>query len=274
MPQTVLITGTSTGLGRSIAKLFQSKGWNVVATMRSPSKETELDKLENTLVTRLDVQDIESIDAAVAAGIAKFGRIDVLVNNAGYGTFGALEATSSASIRRQFDVNLFGLLDTTKALLPHFHSNHSGIIINISSVGGRIAVPIASLYHGTKWAVEGISESLQFELAPLGIKIKLIEPGGIKTDYGTRSREVSGDPNDPKLADYQPIVDKLIGILEAEMKTTGAEPDDVAQYVYTAATDGTDQLRYEAGPTAKQFLDHRRAVDDPTWFAGLRAQFL
>jgi len=157
MNKTILITGTSTGLGRATAKIFQSKGWNVIATMRNPSDESELTQLERTLVTRLDVQDIPSIKSAVDAGLAKFGRIDALVNNAGYGAYGPLEATPLDKIRRQFDVNVLGLLATTQALLPHFRANRSGTIINISSIGGRMTFPLGTLYHGTKFAVEGLS---------------------------------------------------------------------------------------------------------------------
>jgi NAD(P)-dependent dehydrogenase (short-subunit alcohol dehydrogenase family) len=193
MIKTVLITGASSGLGRATAKLFQTKGWNVVATMRVPDQEVELTKLERVLVTRLDVQDAQSIDSAVKAGIESFGRIDAVVNNAGYGAYGPLEATSNRSARRQFDVNVLGVLDVIKAVLPHFRSNASGTIVNISSVGGRVAFPLGTLYHGTKFAVEGMSESLKYELAPLGIRVKIVQPGGIKTDFGGRSFEFNND---------------------------------------------------------------------------------
>jgi NAD(P)-dependent dehydrogenase (short-subunit alcohol dehydrogenase family) len=145
MNQTILITGTSSGLGRATARLFQAKGWNVVATLRAPDRETELSQLERTLVTRLDVQDAKSIQSAVEAGLAKFGRIDALVNNAGYGAFGPLEATPFEKIQRQFDVNVLGLLATTQALLPHFRTNRSGTIVNVASVGGRVAFPLGTL---------------------------------------------------------------------------------------------------------------------------------
>src|SRR6186713_301692 len=187
MNKTIFITGTSSGLGRSTAKLFQANGWNVIATMRNPEKESELTQLEHTLVTRLDVQDPQSIQSAVAAGLARFGRIDALINNAGYGAYGPLEATPPEKIRRQFDVNVLGLLATTQALLPHFRANRSGIIVNISSIGGRMTFPLGTLYHATKFAVEGLSEALHYELAAFGVRVKVIEPGGIKTDFSGRS---------------------------------------------------------------------------------------
>lgn len=269
MNKTILITGTSSGLGRATAKHFHARGWNVVATMRAPGQETELTQLERTLVTRLDVQDIKSIQSAVDAGLAKFGRVDALVNNAGYGAYGPLEATPLEKIRRQFDVNVLGLLATTQALLPHFRTNRSGTIINISSVGGRLAFPLGTLYHGTKFAVEGLSEALHYELGPFGVRVKIVEPGGMKTDFGGRSLDLS---NDPKLTEYQPLVQAVVGVL-GPMMANGSPPEFIAEVIYAATTDGTDQLRYEAGADAVQLLAGRRAVDDATYFAGMKAQF-
>ena len=269
MNKTILITGTSSGLGRATAKLFQAKGWNVVATMRQPEQESELTQLEHTLVTHLDVQEPESIQSAVSAGLRRYGRIDALVNNAGYGAYGPLEATPLEKIRRQFDVNVIGVLATTRALLPHFRSNRSGTIVNISSVGGRVTFPLGSLYHGTKFAVEGLSEALQYELGPLGIRVKLVEPGGIKTDFGGRSLDFN---NDPALPEYQPLVQSVLGVL-GPMMEAGSTPESIAEVVYAATTDDTDQLRFEAGADAKQMLAGRRTADDASFFAGMKAQF-
>lgn len=269
MSKTILITGTSTGLGRASAKLFQAKGWNVVATMRAPEAETELGALERVLVTRLDVQDAASMTSAVEAGIAKFGRIDALVNNAGYGAYGPLEATPFEKIRRQFDVNVMGLLATTQALLPHFRKQKSGTIVNVSSVGGRVTFPLGTLYHGTKWAVEGLSESLRFELAPLGIRVKVVEPGGIKTDFSGRSLDFT---NDPSLTEYQPTVEKLMAVL-GPMMAHGSTAEAIAEVVYTATVDETPQLRFEAGADAIALLANRRASDDATFLSAMDAQF-
>src|SRR5215831_11835791 len=161
--------------------------------MRSPQKEDDLTKLDNVFVTRLDVQDPGTITAAVRAGIAKFGKIDVLLNNAGYGSYGVLEATPMEKIRRQFDVNVIGLLETTKAVLPHFRANKEGVIINISSIGGKITFPLGTLYHGSKFAVEGLSEALSFEMETIGVKVKIVEPGAIKTDFAGRSFDFNND---------------------------------------------------------------------------------
>jgi NADP-dependent 3-hydroxy acid dehydrogenase YdfG len=269
MTKTILITGTSSGLGRATAKLFQANGWNVAATMRAPDGESELNRLARTLVTRLDVQDPASIQSAMDATLAAFGRIDALVNNAGYGAYGPLEATSADKIRRQFDVNVFGLLATTQVLLPHFRANRSGTIVNVSSIGGRIAFPLGALYHGTKFAVEGISEALQYELAAIGVRVKLIEPGGIKTDFSGRSFDFS---NDPQLAEYQPLVKSVFDVF-GPMMEAGSSPEAIADVIYAAVTDGTDRLRYEAGADAAQVLERRRTTDDAGFFAGMKAQF-
>lgn len=269
MSQTILITGASTGIGKATAQYFQEKGWNVIATMRSPEKEADLTQLDNVLVTRLDVQDSESIQSAVAEGIERFGSIDVLLNNAGYGAIGPLEAASMDSVRRQYDVNVIGLIETTKAVLPHFRKQKSGVVANVSSVGGRITMPMTSLYHGTKWAVEGISESLVYELAPLGIKVKIIEPGAIKTDFGSRSLDFV---NDESLEEYQQGVATLQAAFEPLMGNA-APASMVADVIHTAVTDGTDQLRYIAGEDAEQWLAARAAADDASFMAGIREQF-
>jgi NAD(P)-dependent dehydrogenase (short-subunit alcohol dehydrogenase family) len=170
--KTILITGASSGIGKTAAIYFQQQGWQVAATMRNPANEHELDKLPNIKLFALDVTDESSIAKAVSESIAAFGTVDVVLNNAGYGTVGAFEAATDEQIKRQFETNLFGLMSVTRAFLPHFRQNNSGLFINISSIGGLVTFPLFSLYHSTKWAVEGFSESLQFELAGLGIGVK------------------------------------------------------------------------------------------------------
>ena len=267
--KTILITGASSGIGRETAKLFQSKNWNVIATMRNADGETELEKLDNVLVTRLDVLDLLSIDNAVKEGIARFGKIDVLLNNAGYGAYGALESFSREQIIRQFDTNVIGLLDVTKALLPHFRSNKSGMIINVSFIGGKMSFPLGTLYHGTKFAVEGISESLSYEVQEFGGKVKIIEPGAIATDFTIRSLDFS---NDESLTEYQPIIGKLLSATQAMFGQASAA-SVVAGVIYHAATDGTDQLRYTAGEDAEAIVAQRRNTDDTTFAGIVRSQF-
>ncbi len=266
---TVLITGCSTGIGRATAKRFQSEGWNVVATMRNPDAETELTALDNTLVTALDVTDPTSIDAAVGAATDRFGEIDVLVNNAGYGAYGPVESTPREKIVRQFDTNVIGLLDVTKAVLPQFRERGSGVIVNVSSMGGKITMPLGALYHGTKFAVEGISEAMTYELGAIGTRMKIVEPGIIDTDFSGRSMDISMNPDH---AEYQPVIDALLGASQAEGRVS-SPPEAVADVIFGAATDGTDQLRYIAGPDAEQIIAMRASADDATYLAGMRANF-
>ena len=268
MTKTILITGASSGIGRSTAKLFQDKGWNVIATMRTPENERELNSLENVLVARLDVLDSTSITDAVNLGIEQFGRIDVLLNNAGYGSYGPLEATPTEKIKRQFDVNVLGLLETTKAVIPHFRQNGSGIIINISSIGGKMTFPLGTLYHGSKFAVEGLSEALSFEMEAIGVKVKIVEPGMIKTDFGGRSFDFN---NDESMVEYQETIGKLFASL-GNVAETASEPSVVAEVIYQAATDGTMTLRYTAGEDAREIIANRKALDDETFIKGLKEQ--
>jgi NAD(P)-dependent dehydrogenase (short-subunit alcohol dehydrogenase family) len=257
MKKTVLITGASSGFGRESVKLFVEKGWNVIATMRSPENETELSGLAGVLVTRLDVTDKGSIHEAIKAGVRKFGAIDVLVNNAGYGAIGALEAASEEVIRQQFEVNFFGLIAVTKAVLPGMRARKSGVIINVSSIGGRLTFPFCTLYHATKFAVEGLTESLQYELNPLGIRLKIIEPGGYKTNFSGRSMTLYGGGG---LDGYQERFDSMLGRLE-QWPMSG-NIGEVADVIYEAASDDSEKLRYPVGHDAGPLLEARRQMDD------------
>lgn len=253
MKKTVLITGTSTGFGKESTKLFQKKGWNVIATMRSPEKEEELIKLENVLVTRLDVQDNTSIRKAIKEGIEKFGKIDALINNAGYGAIGIFESSTQDHVRKQFEVNVFGLMDVTREMLPHFRTNGKGVIVNISSYGGRVALPIGSLYNASKFAVEGFSESLAHELAALNISVKLIEPGGVATNLRNNMVMIKNEtPGYEKLAS---------SFWQLHTKSTQqlkkATPEDVAIAIYEATTDETKKMRYVVGDDAQFFIDRK-----------------
>ena len=269
MKRTILITGASTGLGKETAKLFQSEGWNVIATMRSPEKETELTTLDNVLVTRLDVLDLISIDNAIKEGIHTFGKIDVLLNNAGYGAYGPLESFSRDKIIRQFNTNVIGLLDVTRALLPHFRQNQGGTIINISSIGGRMTFPLGALYHGPKFAVEGISESLSYEVEQFNGKVKIIEPGAIATDFAGRSLDFS---NDESLKEYQSLVGQVAAGLPL-LYQNASDASTIAKVIYRAATDGSNQLRYSAGEDAKTMIALRQQSTDEVFIGGIKKQF-
>jgi NADP-dependent 3-hydroxy acid dehydrogenase YdfG len=265
--KTIMITGCSSGIGRATANLFQQKGWNVVATMRTPQREQELTKRENVLVTALDVTKPESIESAVNAALTRFRRIDVLVNNAGFGAYGPLEATKVESIRSAFDTNVLGMLAMTKAVIPHLRVNREGVVVNIASMGGKFAFPLGALYHGTKFAVEGLSEALSYEMAAIGVRVKIIEPGMVATDFG-KAVDFS---NDERLTEYQPLVAKVMASF-AESQKEASPPEAVADVVFQAVNDGTDQLRYRVGKDAEAMLSARQSQDDATFFQNLRGQ--
>jgi len=257
MAQTVLITGASSGIGLATAKLFQQQGWNVAATMRSPDKATDLAQLERVVCLPLDVTQLESIEGAIASTLNQFQQIHVVVNNAGYGLLGPFEATSPDQVQQQFATNVFGLMNVTRAILPHMRDRQSGLLINVSSVGGRLTIPLYSLYHSTKWAVEGFSESLRYELEPFNIRVKLIEPGPIKTDFYDRSADVAQKPG---LTAYDAFVEKVLSRLK-QAGEQGSPPEVTAQVIYQAATDGSDRLRYPAGGNAGALLLTRLLPD-------------
>jgi len=267
MSKTILITGASSGIGKATALHFQKQGWNVIATMRSPEKDTELSDLENVQLEKLDVLDLASIETAINNGISTFGKIDALLNNAGYGAYGPLETFPRENIVRQFNTNVIGLMDVTKAIIPHFRENKSGVIVNISSIGGQMTFALGSLYHGTKFAVEGISESLHYEMKEIGVKVKIVEPGFIATDFGGRSFDFqAGD-----IEDYQPLIGALMKQWQNPNNTV-SPPSLVAEVIYTAVTDGTNQLRYRAGEDANFLLDSRKKMSDAEFFEMMKSQ--
>ena len=252
--KTIVITGASSGIGKATARLFADKGWNVVATMRNPAAEQDLRETAQLKRVALDVQDPDSPRAAVAAAIEAFGRIDVWLNNAGYGAFGPVEAGTRAQIQRQFDVNVFGVIACVQAIAPHFRANKAGVLINVSSIGGLMTAPSYSVYNASKFAVEGLSEGLWYELGVFGIKVKLVEPGAIKTDFGGRSLDAWDLSN---LPDYAGFMAK-VRAARANFVKNSSTPELVAGVIYEAATDPGDTLRYLAGPDAKRFWPVRR----------------
>lgn len=262
MGNTILITGASSGIGKSTAIHFQQQGWNVIATMRTPEKEAELNKLDNVLLLKLDVNDLSSISEAIQRGIDKFGRIDALVNNAGYGAYGPLESFPRENIIKQFNTNVIGLIDVTQAIIPHFRANKDGVIVNISSIGGQMTFALGSLYHGTKFAVEGISESLHYEMKEIGVKVKIVQPGFIATDFGGRSFDFQAG----EIEEYQSLIQALFKQWQNPNNTV-SPASLVAEVIYEAVTDGTNQLRYRAGDDAHFLLDNRKKMSDEEFFA-------
>lgn len=268
MENVILITGASSGIGLETAKLFQSKNWKVAATMRSPEKAEELQRIADVVTFRLDVTDVDSIKAAIAGAIEKFGRIDALVNNAGYGLLGPFEAASREQIERQFQTNLFGLFNVCREIIPYFREQKRGTIVNMASLGGRVAFPFSSLYNATKFAVEGFSESLQYELEPFKIRVKLIEPGPIKTDFYGRSQDVARKEG---LSIYD---HRLEPFLEFMAKSGSDAPDGsaVAQVIYDAVTDDGKKLRYPVN--TKGLIGLRRVLPAGLFFLLVKKIFL
>jgi len=246
MNKTILITGASTGIGRETAVFFAEKGWNVAATMRTIEKGKDLLKYPNLKTLSLDVVDETSIQKAIVDTITFFGQIDVLFNNAGYALFGAFEAMSGEQIKHQFETNVFGAMNVTKAILPHFRAKQNGTIITTTSVGGLISFPSASVYNSTKWALEGFLEGLQFELKQFNIKIKNIEPGGIRSEFENAMNFVSNEDYDS----YTKITYK--NMLDAYKTNPTAEI--VGKKVWQAANDPSSRLRYAVGPQPSLLL--------------------
>ena len=232
--------------------------------MRAPADHADLAS-DRVLTLPLDVTNASTIRPALDQALKAFGQVDVLVNNAGYGTFGPFEAATNEQIERQYATNVTGLMQVTREFLPHFRERKSGTIINISSVGGRATFPLYSLYHGTKWAVEGFSESLNFELEPFGIRVKLVEPGSIKTDFATRSLDVLKKPG---LDVYDDFIRRFRE--SWSVGRTASSPELVAEVIYQAATDGASQLRYIAGDDAKMIIDTRAKISQEDYYSMIR----
>lgn len=265
-----MITGASSGFGKETVKLFHEQGWNVVATMRSPENETELSELENVLITRLDVQDAESIENAVKEVITHFGTIDVLLNSAGYGLMGVFESATPTQIRNQFEVNVFGLMQVIQAVLPQMRNRNSGTIINISSFGGQVGLPFGSLYNSSKFAVEGFSESLSHELSALGIAVKIVEPGGVATNFRNGLEMIKNE-----IPDYNVLMGNFFGrYAGVTADLPKARPEDVAETIYEAATDGKIQLRYVVGADAQFYIDTKYQNSDAEFIHIMRNRFV
>jgi NAD(P)-dependent dehydrogenase (short-subunit alcohol dehydrogenase family) len=256
-----IVTGGSSGIGESVCRALQGAGFTVYAAARRMDQMASL-AAAGMKIVKVDVTDDGSLVALVEQVVAETGRIDVLVNNAGYGSYGALEDVPMDEARRQFDVNVFGLARLTQLVLPHMRSRRSGRIVNISSMGGKIYEPMGSWYHSTKFAVEGLSDSLRMELRPFGIQVVLIEPGAIKTEWAgisadnVRARSAGGP--------YAKQAGQVGAVLDAGAGETarGSDPSVVADAVVKAATARRPRTRYAIGLGAKPLILLRRVLPD------------
>lgn len=260
MTKTIFITGASAGLGKATAKLFAAKGWHVIATMRKPENENELNQLDNVTLLPLDVTDRKQIKETVQRALA-LGLVDVVFNNAGYAVLGALEAISDEEIVRQMDTNFLGVVRVTQAFIPYFRQQKAGLFITTGSSAGLMGFPVSSMYDASKWALEGWSESLSFEFNEFGIGIKTIEPGLVATEIGDRS-VFAAHPA------YEPIMNKFRAMMTPDKAVSTA--GQIAEVVYGAATDGTTTLRYVCGDDAKALYAQRLAVGDEVFREGLK----
>lgn len=267
MQKTIFITGASAGLGKAAAKLFHSKGWTVIATMRNPEKETELSQMDNVILVPLDVTNAEQIKQTVANVLSHY-TVDVVLNNAGYGLIGPLESFTDEQIALQIQTNLFGVVNVSRAFLPYFREKKSGTFINITSTFGLLSFPTCSMYSASKFAVDGFSEALAYELAQFGIQVKVVAPGGMQTDFAGRSLQ-------PGMHDaYNQLTAKVSEGYSPEQIANYTKAEDVAQVIFEAATDGKNQLRYVAGKDAIALYTERLENGPEAQVQKIRAQFL
>ena len=252
MKKTIFITGASAGIGKATAKLFAKKGWHVIATMRKPEKETELNLLDNVTLLPLDVNSLDEIRETVEKALS-LGDVDVVFNNAGYALLGILEAITDEQLVAQMETNFFGVVRVTQAFIPSFRKRGSGLFITTGSSAGLMGFPVSSMYDASKFALEGWSESLSYELSEIGVGIKTIEPGLVATEIGDRSVYVE-HPS------YASLMGKFMAAIAHGYTTT--TPEQIAEVVYEAATDGKSTLRYVCGEDAKTLYAMRLADGD------------
>ncbi|MCH4887101.1 SDR family oxidoreductase [Acidaminobacter sp. JC074] len=263
----IVITGASSGIGKATAMYFAEKGWQVAATMRNIQAGKELTEFENIKLFELDVTKQTTIDQAYEEILKTYGRIDVLLNNAGYALSGPFEYYTEEQFQRQFDVNVFGVFRTTQTFVKHFRENKKGILMFVTSMGGKITFPVVSTYHSTKYAVEGFAESLSYEVNEFNTSIKIIEPGTINTDFGGRSMDfASVDENNP----YMPYISHFSHMTS---ENTGIDPVNVAEVIYQAATDNSSQMRYTVGEDAEQLIGYRQESGDEAYVKMMTDRF-
>jgi NAD(P)-dependent dehydrogenase (short-subunit alcohol dehydrogenase family) len=271
-----LVTGSSSGIGFETSLLLAKNGFRTYATVRNPEKAKALrdisDKGELPIrVVELDVDSDKSVKDAIDRVNEESKRIDVLVNNAGYALGGALEDLSMDEIRAQFETNLFGAIRVMKAVLPIMRKQQGGTIVNISSMGGRIAFPLGAAYNGTKFALEGVSESLHYETQPFGIKVVLIEPGFIGSNFLRNGKlaQMAVEPSSP----YAPMIETALKV-SARAYEQATPPEEVAKVILKAVTIDNPDLRYLVGSDAIQMIETRKGMSDQEFGRVVRQQLL
>ena len=260
MTRTILITGCSSGLGRLAAARFAAEGWNDIAPMRKPAPALAEAYPDRVLVQPLDVADPASIDAAIAAGVARFGGLDAVVNNAGITMVSVFEATPDEAIRSIFETNVFGLMNVTRAALPHLRRRGGGTIVNVSSGVGLVGVPLLSIYVASKQAVEGLSESLAYELESQNIRIRLVEPGAMRSTNFTATG-MAASAGAPVPDAYRAYFDHALGAM-MDYPFAATEEASVVDAIHAAATDPSDRLRYVVGPDVEEYARLRWSTSE------------
>jgi len=261
-----LVTGSSSGIGFETSLRLARAGFNTYASMRNLEKSkniTEIAKKEKLplQVVQLDVNNDGSVKDAIVKILKADQRIDVLINNAGYGLFGSVEDTSIEEIKAQFETNFLGVVRVTQQVLPLMRRQNSGTIVNVSSVGGRIGLPALSAYHSTKFALEGLSESIAFEHEPFGIRVVIIEPGVIRTNIlnSSSSAKKALDPKSPYFSLSQKLNDNFKSMMESELSSP---PEEVAKVILQAVTSENPQLRYSVGDDAANLIHASKNMPD------------
>jgi NAD(P)-dependent dehydrogenase (short-subunit alcohol dehydrogenase family) len=261
-----LVTGSSSGIGFETSLMLARAGFNTYASMRNLEKSTNITEIARKeklplQVVQLDVNNDGSVKDAIVKILKADQRIDVLINNAGYGLFGSVEDTSIEEIKAQFETNFFGVVRVTQQVLPLMRRQNSGTIVNVSSVGGRIGLPALSAYHSTKFALEGLSESIAFELEPFGIRVVIIEPGVIRTNIlnSSSSAKKALDPKSPYFSLSQKLNDNFKSMMESEISSP---PEEVAKVILQAVTSENPQLRYSVGDDAANLIHARKNMPD------------
>ena len=273
MTKTVLITGCSSGIGEATAARLVRSGWDVYATARRPETLSALADAGCTTLA-LDVTDEASMTTAVDAVLDGAGRIDALVNNAGYSQSGALESVDVDDVRRQFETNVFGLIRLTQLVLPTMREQRSGRIVNIGSMGGKLTFPGGGAYHASKYAVEALSDALRFEVAGFGIQVVLVEPGLITTNFEGAARRLAIPEGDGPYADFNAAVLKsTTEVYAGPMAKLGGPPEAVAKTIEKAITKKHPRPRYLVTPSAYGAIASRRMMPDRMWDLAMKSQF-
>lgn len=270
MAQTVLITGTSSGYGKAMTELFLDRGWNVVATMRRPDPAVFATSSGRLKLLPLDVTNAGSIDRAIADAIAAFGKIDVLVNNAGIGLGSIVEATPDGTVREIFETNTFGVIATCRAIIPHLRRQGHGVIINVTSSATLGVMPLVAVYAASKCAVEGFTESLSYELGAFNIKARLVEPGYAPTTNLTANGSVRMQGLFPEA--YGAFTQSCFASM-ANYPTRYCTEAEVAEATFAAATEEGDRIRYPAGADSKMLADLRWSTSEEHYLQKMREMF-